>query len=89
LHTIPPGASIHPGSADFIRVNHYNCRSEEDYARKIARGRADVNVYENPSARHSWDFFRGHDKNEVFDDEITKRVPAVKTILEAISKHSS
>lgn len=50
-------------SGNVIRLNHYYCKSKEDYKMKNARGRADV--VENTYGQGS---FILHDRNEIFDD---------------------
>ena len=47
-------------SSDRIRINHYFCKSKEDYEQKIRRGRCDV-----PEDEYDWAKFNAHDLNEV------------------------
>ncbi|MDR1385723.1 MAG: glycosyltransferase family 92 protein [Planctomycetaceae bacterium] len=55
-------------SADKIRINHYALRSVRDFwDTKVARGQA------SPIPDRDQDFFDAHDRNEVFDDEISHR----------------
>lgn len=49
-------------TVDTIRINHYYCKSEEDFASKHKRGRVDhtINTYNREQ-------FIAHNKNEVYD----------------------
>ena len=55
-----------PVTADKIVVNHYFTKSVEEQAIKLNRGRPTV------TEKRSWDEFKIHDRNEVFDDGILK-----------------
>jgi len=50
-------------SGNKIRINHYYCKSIEDYVNKIKRGRADIEIN-----THCFEHFLVHDKNEVYDN---------------------
>ncbi len=52
-----------PFSGNKIRINHYYCKSVEDYQNKIKRGVAD-----SKTKTRSFEPFAIHDKNEVYDD---------------------
>ena len=62
-----PG-NIRPLITDKIVVNHYHCKSLEEYRTKKERGIADKVVGTN----YSDEQFKGHDCNEEFDDGILK-----------------
>lgn len=49
-----------------IRINHYFCKSQEEFRKKIDRGMGDVD------GKRKWDKFIEYDKNEVYDDEILR-----------------
>jgi len=55
-----------PANTEKIVINHYHCKSREEYKVKIERGRA---TREKP---YTYEQFEGHDRNEEFDDEILK-----------------
>ena len=61
-----PNAFNVPVTTKKIVVNHYYVKSNEEYIKKISRGRADVLIKRNIE-----DFFL-HDRNEEFDDGILK-----------------
>lgn len=50
-------------SGNKILINHYYCKSVEDYMRKIKRGRADCEIN-----TRSMEFFKPADLNDVYDD---------------------
>lgn len=54
--------SLMPFSGNKIRINHYYCKSVEDYVKKIKRGRADYEI----NTRNLYQFAI-HDKNDVYD----------------------
>lgn len=56
-----------PVLSDKIVINHYHCKSEEEYQTKIKKGRADTDKF-----KHSQESFIKNDKNEVFDDTILR-----------------
>ena len=51
-----------------IRINHYYCKSKEEYIRKKNRGMADVNSVRNESE------FYGNDQNIIKDTEILSHI---------------
>lgn len=55
-----------PLVADKIVINHYHTKSREEYAERIARGKAD----QKKTGKYSETSFQSHDHNEVFDDGI-------------------
>lgn len=55
--------SLIPFSGNKIRINHYYCKSVEDYLNKIKRGRADYEINTRTIQQ-----FAIHDKNDVYDD---------------------
>ena len=55
----------HPVAADKIVINHYHTKSLEEFAAKVNRGSAC-----RPVNHRRMEFFRQHDRNEVFDDGI-------------------
>lgn len=52
-----------PFSGYKIRINHYFCKSVEEFMKKIQRGRA-----ASATNKRSFDYFGIHDKNDVYDD---------------------
>jgi hypothetical protein len=53
---------------EVIRINHYIIRSYQDYWDvKVPRGKFTTNIPRNEK------FWSEHDRNEVFDDEISRR----------------
>lgn len=57
-------------------VAHYYCKTKDEFAKKIARGKCDAlpdsdQQYYRQEA-HMWDEFEKCDKNEVYDDEIAR-----------------
>lgn len=53
-------------SHQYLRINHYMARSREDFMVKMARG--------NPlGEKRDWNWFNWADRNEVYDDGISKR----------------
>ena len=61
-----------PPSYQKIWVNHYFCKSYEEWERKLKRGKADC--YEIREQKE-FDF---HDRNEIFDNGMMKYVEEVK-----------
>lgn len=67
-------------SSEHIRINHYFCRSREDYAEKMARGRADLRLTRDSGevdpamSKHlrDWDEFEQHDRNDVEDTTLLR-----------------
>ena len=55
-----------PVTVEKIALNHYYCKSFEEFNIKQNRGRADIN------RRYTDDWFDMYDRNEVFDDGILK-----------------
>lgn len=55
---LPVGGSHSYAASRRIQINHYWCRSQQDYAAKLQRGRADVSAL-NESTR-KWDIFYAH-----------------------------
>ncbi len=55
---LPVGGSLSYAASRRIQINHYWCRSQQDYAAKLQRGRADVSAL-NESTR-KWDIFYAH-----------------------------
>jgi len=52
-------------SGNIIRLNHYYCKSKEDYQAKIDRKKCDdINGF------YDFSMFDEHDKNDVFDDSL-------------------
>lgn len=64
-------------SYETIRINHYFCKSKEEWIRRRKLGRAD-NSSDNI---RSIDEFYYHDRNEVKDESILKYVLDVKTLM--------
>jgi hypothetical protein len=62
-------------SLDNIRINHYHCKSEEEYLQKLSRGSA----FYGKSIKDI-STFHGHNRNEVENDTIMdKYIPVVKS----------
>ena len=55
-----------------IRINHYFCKSKEEYAIKKAKGLADQ------LGERAINDFNDHDKNDVFDDSMNPYVEMIK-----------
>jgi len=49
-------------SSKKIYINHYYCKSKEDFEEKQKRARVDI-----ANAGYNWDDFNAHDKNDVYD----------------------
>lgn len=62
---IKPGKSINSGDSSIAVIHHYFSKSEEHYAKKLARGNADKNIERK-------DVFSFNDKNDLYDDSILK-----------------
>lgn len=65
---IVQGPFNQPVAADKIIINHYHCKSREEYRTKRTRGRSDIlktDVYTDKQ-------FEYHDRNEEFDDGILR-----------------
>lgn len=54
---------ISPFSGNKIIINHYYCKSVEDFENKIKKGKAD-----SETNNRSFEQFEIHDKNDVYDD---------------------
>jgi hypothetical protein len=65
-----------PISKNKICLNHYYCKSWQEYEEKISKGCADGNVLERD--RSLFDYY---DKNEVFDDCMDKYIEPVKQAI--------
>ena len=61
------GATNNPATAEKIAVNHYHCKSREEFEIKVSRGRADISVN-----TYTDEEFKKCDLNEEFDDGILK-----------------
>jgi hypothetical protein len=85
LNSVPGDVAAYNVPADRVRINHYYCRSEEDHARKMKRGRADS---DDIAHRRTWEFYSQLDRNEVADEEILRHVPKVRATLEKICGQS-
>lgn len=59
----PVNTPLYKFSGNKIRINHYYCKSVEDFTRKIKRGLADCEIN-----TRSIDQFVAHNKNDVYDD---------------------
>ena len=68
------GKTARVTGAEVLRINHYHCKSREDYARKMARGRA-------ATTAPRLDAFAHHDRNEEWDDIVPR---AFGHVLDAI-----
>jgi hypothetical protein len=75
---LAPESCFGTGTADLVRINHYQTRSYEDWLRRKARGQVD-----RPEP-YSEDFFIGQDRNEVQDTEILRHLMRVRQVLEEI-----
>ena len=57
-----------PHTADYIRINHYAVRSQEDFWNvKVPRGQPSI------LPRRDRDYWKEYDLNDVYDDEISRR----------------
>ncbi len=59
-------------TGNHVRLHHYFCKSEDYFAKKIARGRATTNSHRD------WHIFHGHDRNEIFDDTASRVFHSLK-----------
>ena len=74
-----------PVTVDKIVINHYHCKSREEYAVKRGRGIADKITGSNYSDKQ----FESHDRNEEFDDGILKyRAERMKTYQPPDKSHA-
>lgn len=58
----------------YIRINHYLCKSAEEFAKKKSRGLATSDTYE----QYQDDVFVTGDRNEVFDDVMLRYVEKIR-----------
>ncbi|MDR2860306.1 MAG: glycosyltransferase family 92 protein [Elusimicrobiota bacterium] len=65
-----------PISKTAICVNHYYCKSWEEYLNKINKGWADGNAFDRDKS-----LFDYYDKNEVFDSTMEKYIEPVKAAI--------
>ncbi len=63
---------------DYIRVNHYYCKSEEDCKAKFDRGCGDI----SDDFRRKWDQFVLYDRNEVHDERMLVYSDRIKQAIE-------
>jgi len=57
----------HPnGSYEKLQINHYFCKTQQEFIKKIERGSADS------TPKRSLDSWHAHNMNEVEDDEALK-----------------
>ena len=63
-------------TADKIVINHYHCKSREEYERKVQRGNADY-----PDNRYNMKNFSHDNYNDEFDDGILKYREARRSAL--------
>ena len=61
-----------PVTDDKIVINHYHCKSLEEYRLKNIRGEADRIQIDKCNDKYSDALFADHDRNEVFDDGILR-----------------
>jgi glycosyltransferase involved in cell wall biosynthesis len=66
---------------DYIRINHYYGKSEEDCKAKFNRG----NVSRPDYIKRKWDQFVLYDRNEVHDDRMLSYVDGIKSSLGEMS----
>ena len=73
---LPKMKTIMP-SADYIKINHYVIKSQEEFLKKKNKGRALGNFTD--------DFFKGHDRNEVSDTmDMTPIINTIKKNMESM-----
>jgi hypothetical protein len=68
-------------SVDSLRINHYPIKSREEFLRK-ARFKREKKRYEGV------DYFAYHDRNEVFDPVLARRLPELEQALAVARGHS-
>jgi SAM-dependent methyltransferase len=78
------------GKLDWIangpaRINHYFCRSAEEFEYKRARGRGAVSAAQ-PDAIRSLDIYKTMDQNEVESLQALRMVPAIKEEIAQLRK---
>ena len=66
-----------PLPKDKIRINHYHCKSKEEYAHRVKRGNAALG---QNFAKYVYtdEFFKNYDRNDIFDSIMDKYIPALK-----------
>jgi tetratricopeptide (TPR) repeat protein len=76
---LPISSPFGPACADTIRINHYFYRSQEEFERKIKRGRADTNA---PELRRSIATFE-HQQSAAHHEDLSaaKYLEKLKTLL--------
>jgi len=62
-----PGVTDRFGDITKCRINHYFTRSRDDWERRMLRGR-----FVAGSAKRTWEEFEKYDRNEVFDQSISR-----------------
>ena len=78
--------NIIPPLTDKIVVNHYHCKSWEEYSLKNQRG----DVVKVKSEKYNRKLFDEHDRNEIFDDGILKyRAERAKTFRLPDKSHAN
>lgn len=55
--------------AEKIILNHYCVKSKEEFVERKMKSNSNPDVY---SSSRQWDYWKSHDINDVFDDEILK-----------------
>jgi len=66
---------------DKIRINHYYCKSWEEYQGKSNRGFADQTKEEGQKLKRNSVSFNWHDRNEVLDSTMDKYIEPVKEAI--------
>ena len=62
---------------DKIRINHYSCKSWEEFSKKSGRG----DVMQNSGGKYSRKFFNMHDRNDIIDRTMDKYIKPVKKAM--------
>lgn len=55
-------------TAEHIRINHYMTKSQEDWAEKVSRGKADLNEKRDMEELDYWN------QNDVYDDRLLRKI---------------
>jgi glycosyltransferase involved in cell wall biosynthesis len=84
LHTDPPHGFYRDRTPTHsrLRINHYHCRSKEEYEAKAKRGYFGVDDQKLQVSREKFeDMFAAHDRNEIVDTTAVKYLPLMQFYL--------
>lgn len=69
---------------DHVQINHYFCKTPQEYEVKRKRGQAGIGENSDLKYWYNDDAFHYHDRNEETDTKILELLPALKHEIEAI-----